>query len=164
MRASETVTDANADREFIMTRVFDAPARLLFKAYSQPEHVAKWFGPKGWPITLCEIDFRVGGRYRFAMTGPSGVQNTPFGGKYLEIVPNEKIVFDNTFEEPGSETMIMTVTFDEHGGKTTMTLHTLFASVEMRNAHIGGGFEEGTGSSYDQLAEVVADLVANEKA
>jgi len=60
--------------------VFDAPARLLFKAYSTREQLVKWFGPEGWPLTLCEMDFRTGGRFRFAMTGPDGVQNTPFGG------------------------------------------------------------------------------------
>ena len=60
----------------------------------------QWFGPKGWPITLCEMDFREGGRFRFAMTGPDGKQNTPFGGEYLEIVPNRKIVYDNAFELP----------------------------------------------------------------
>ncbi|MDB5432111.1 MAG: ATPase [Caulobacter sp.] len=156
MTASESV----ADREFIMTRVFDAPARLLFQAYSQPQHLMKWFGPVGWPLTLCEVDFRVGGRYRFAMTGPSGEQNIPFGGQYLEIVPDRKIVFDNTFEAPGSETMVMTVTFEEAGGKTTLTLNTLFGSVAMKNGHIGGGFEEGTNSGFDQLAEVVAGMAS----
>ena len=116
----------------------------------------EWFGPKGWPITLCEIDFRVGGRFRFAMTGASGEQNTPFGGTYLEIVPNRKIVYDNAFELPGAEKMVVTVSFDEKDGKTTLTLHTLFASVAMFDEHVGGGFVEGTGSGLDQLADVVA--------
>ena len=107
----------------------------------------KWFGPKGWPLTLCEMDFRVGGRFRFAMTGPDGKQNTPFGGEYREIVPNRKIVYDNAFELPGAEPMIVTVPFDEKGGKTTLTIHTLFASVAMRDAHVGGGYEQGFGSA-----------------
>lgn len=147
-------------REHVITRVFDAPARLLFEAYSKPEHLKHWFGPVGWPLTLVEVDFRVGGRYRFAMTGPSGVQNTPFGGTYLEIVEARKIVFDNAFEEPGAERMIMTVTFDEQGGKTKLTLHTLFASVAMKNAHVGHGFDAGTNSAFDQLGELVAGLKA----
>ena len=153
-----------ADLTLDITRVYDAPARLLFEAWSKPEHLMKWFGPVGWPLTLCEVDFRVGGRWRFAMTGASGVQNTPFGGKYLEIVPQRKIVFDNTFEAPGAETMIMTVTFDEKGGKTTLTWSTRFASKRRWEMHVGGGFEQGTGSGLDQLTDVVAGLRARERA
>jgi uncharacterized protein YndB with AHSA1/START domain len=165
MRANEKrVDEPVADRELSITRVFDAPARLLFEAYSKPEHLMQWFGPKGWPLTLCEVDFRVGGRYRFAMTGPSGVQNTPFGGEYLEIMPNRKIVFDDAFETPGAEKMIITVTFEESDGKTTVTMHTLFASVAMKNEHLHGGFEIGVGSGFDQLADVVASMRAKEPA
>ena len=68
------------------------PRACCSSAYSAPGHIMKWFGPKGWPVTMCEMDFRKGGRFRMAMTGPSGKQNTPFGGEYLEIVPNRKIV------------------------------------------------------------------------
>ncbi|MGE0256332.1 MAG: SRPBCC domain-containing protein [Alphaproteobacteria bacterium] len=158
------MTDAGKDaapdgeRAVVITRVFDAPAHLLFEAYSKPEHLMKWFGPAGWPLTLCEVDFRVGGRFRFAMTGPSGVQNTPFGGTYLEIVPDRKIVFDNGFETPGAGRMVMTVTFEERDGRTTLTLHTLFATAAMRAEHVGMGFVEGSNSAYDQLVDVVAAL------
>lgn len=162
MRAHANGSESIADREVIITRVFDAPARLLFAAWSKPEHVRKWFGPKGWPITLYEIDVRKGGRFRFAMTGPDGEQNTPFGGTYLEIVPDRRIVYDNAFETPGAEKMIVTVSFDEKGGKTTLTIHTLFASVAMKDEHVGGGFVQGTGSALDQLADVVADMRASE--
>ena len=162
MSPGKSASESEADRSLVIRREFDAPARLLFLAYSTSEHLMKWFGPKGWPLTLCEVDFRVGGRFRFAMTGPDGVQNTPFGGAYLEIVPNRKIVFDNAFEQPGSPKMIMTVTFDEKAGKTTLTLHTLFESVAMKNEYLGLGFEEGTGSAFDQLVDVVASLRAKE--
>jgi uncharacterized protein YndB with AHSA1/START domain len=151
--ASEPVVD----REVIITRTYDAPARLLFVAWSKPEHLMKWFGPVGWPLTLCEVDFRMGGRFRFAMTGPSGRQDTPFGGEYLEIVPH-RIVFDNAFEAPGAEKMITTVTFDEKDGRTTLTHHTLFASVAMKNEYVGMGFVQGVGSGFDQLAGVVATM------
>lgn len=156
---------STADREFVITRVFDVPARFLFAAYSRPEHLRRWFGPKGWPLTMCEVDFRVGGRFRFAMTGPSGEQDTPFGGEYLEIVPNRRIVFDNGFEAPGAGKMVMTVTFDEApDGRTTLTLHTLFASAAMREEYLGLGFAEGTGSAFDQLADIGAELRAREGA
>jgi uncharacterized protein YndB with AHSA1/START domain len=158
MQADESGDEAIADREVIITRVFDAPARLLFEAYSKPEHVMKWFGPKGWPLTLCEMDFRKGGRFRFAMTGSSGQQNTPFGGQYLEIVPHRKITYDNAFEEPGAQKMVVTITFDEQGGKTTLTIHTLFATVAMRNEHVKVGFRQGTESALENLADLVARI------
>jgi uncharacterized protein YndB with AHSA1/START domain len=155
---SNQTTDDTASREHTMSRVFDAPASALFTAYSKPEHIMKWFGPEGWPVTFCEMDFRAGGQYRFAMTGPDGKQETPFGGTYLEIVPNQKIVYDNAFETEIAETMVVTVTFDEHDGKTTLTIHTLFGSAAMREAHVGGGYEMGTASALDQLAVLAADL------
>jgi uncharacterized protein YndB with AHSA1/START domain len=147
-------------REIVITRVIDAPANVLFEAYANPEHVKKWFGPKGYPLTLCEMDFRVGGRFRFAMTGPSGKQNTPFGGEYLEIVPNRKIVFDNGFELPGAERMIVTYTYEEVDGKTRFTIHTLFSSVEAKNYHVGAGFEIGYNSAIDQLETVANQMKA----
>lgn len=158
MRANEKAAEPAADRELVITRTFDAPARLLFKAWSTREHIMKWFGPVGWPVTMCEMDFRVGGRWRMAMTGPSGNQNTPFGGTYLEIVPDRRIVFDNGFETPGAERMIMTITFEEMDGKTTLTHHTLFASAAMKKSHVGAGFVAGTNSGLDQLADVVAAM------
>jgi uncharacterized protein YndB with AHSA1/START domain len=158
MRANQSAAESAADRELVITRSFDAPARLLFKAWSTREHIMKWFGPKGWPVTMCEMDFRVGGRWRMAMTGPSGEQNTPFGGTYLEIVPDRKIVFDNAFEQPGAERMIMTITFDEKGGRTTQTFHTLFASAAMKKEYVGVGMVEGINSGLDQLEDVVAAM------
>jgi uncharacterized protein YndB with AHSA1/START domain len=149
-----------ADRELIISRVYDAPARLLFEAYTRPEHIKRWFGPRDWPVTHCEMDFRVGGRFRFRMTGPAGEQGPPFGGQYLEIVRNQKIVYDTAFEAPGSETFVVTVTFDEQGGKTTLVMRTLFASAAMKREYLGLGFAEGTGSGFDQLGELVAELLA----
>ena len=162
----ESGAEPIAEREVVITRVYDAPARLLFMACSTPRHLRQWFGPAGWPLTLCELDFRVGGRYRFALTGPDGAQGLPFGGEFLEIVPDRKIVYSNAFESPGAETMIVTLTFDEHAqsGQTTLTVNTLFASVAMKNAHLGVGHEQGWGSMLDQLAGVVAEMRAQERA
>lgn len=151
-------------REVVIQRVFDAPARLLFLAYSKPEHIKKWFGPRGWPLTHCEMDFRVGGHFRFGMTGPDGAQTPRFGGQYLEIIPGEKIVYDNGFfADDGSksspeQTMVVTITFVEAAGKTTLTLHTLFGSIAMFKEHTGQGFVVGTNSGLDQLVDVVAAL------
>lgn len=158
MRPDPNTNEPAAEREVVITRVFNAPARLLFEAYRKCEHIRRWFGPRGWPVTLCEIDFRVGGRFRFAMTGPGGEQNTPFGGEYLEIVENRKIVYDNGFELPGAGRMIVTVTFDEAGDKTTLTIHTLFGTIAMRNEHVGMGFMAGVNSGLDQMEELMAEL------
>jgi uncharacterized protein YndB with AHSA1/START domain len=110
------------------------------------------------------MDFRVGGSFRFAMTGPSGKQNTPFGGQYREIIPNRKIVYDNGFETKGAGRMLVTVTFDEKDGKTTLSIHTLFDSIAMCKSHMSRGFEQGTNSGLDQLGELVADMGARERA
>lgn len=156
--ANPSAAELASEREFVITRVFDVPARFLFAAYSTREHLMKWFGPKEWPVSLCELDFRVGGKFRMQMTGPGGQKNTPFGGTYREIVPERKIVFDNGFEEPGAERMVVTVTFDEQGGKTTLTMHTLFDTVKMKELHLGHGFDEGTNSALDQLGDVAREL------
>lgn len=158
MSANASAGEAEADRELVITRSFDAPARLLFEAWSKPEHLKKWFGPVGYPVTMCEMDFRKGGQWRAAMTGPTGTQQTPFGGEYLEIVPNRRIVFSNGFELPGAEKMIMTVTFDEMEGRTLLTIHTLFASLAQKATHVGAGMAEGIASGLDQLTDVVAAL------
>lgn len=166
MPASDRCVEPIAEREVVITRLIDAPARVLFAAFSTPQHLMRWFGPAGWPLTLCEVDFRVGGRYRFAMTGPDGQQGMPFGGEYLQIVPNRSIVYTNAYDTPDAETMIVTITFDENeqSGQTTLTIHTLFASVAMKNAHLGAGHEQGWGAMLDQLADLVAEMHAQELA
>lgn len=159
MKPSAAADEPVSEREVTIVRDFEAPARLLFEAYSKPQHIMRWFGPKGWPVTLCEMDFRVGGKFRFAMTGPSGRQNTPFGGEYLEIIPDRKIVYDNGFETKGAGRMVVAVTFDDLGdGKTRLTIHTVFESIAMRNSHMSRGFEQGTNSGLDQLADLAAEL------
>lgn len=152
---AKLASEPESEREYVVTRVFNAPVRLLFAAWSKPEHIKQWFGPAGYPVTMAEIDFRVGGKWRFAMTGPGGKQNTPFGGEYLEIVPDRKISFSNSFETPGALMMVMTVTFEENGGKTTMTWRTVFESIAMRESYLGQGMAEGANSALDQLADLV---------
>lgn len=163
MPASANGSEPIADRTHVITRHYDAPARLLFEAWSKSEYLMKWFGPKGWPVTMCEVDFRKGGRFRMAMTGPDGVQDTPFGGQYLEIAPNRKLVYDNAFESPDAPKMIVTVTFEEAGGRTTLTISTLFESVAMKKKYLGLGYEQGFGSGLDQLADVAAAMRAQER-
>lgn len=148
------------EREHTITREYDVPARVLFAACSQPEHVIQWFGPKGYPLTLCEIDFRVGGTFRFQMTGPDGEKGPPFGGEYLAIEQDRRIQFSNGFLLPGAERMLVTWSFEEHGGKTTFRHHTVFSSAAMKKEHLGLGFDGGVNSGLDQLTDVVARLAA----
>jgi uncharacterized protein YndB with AHSA1/START domain len=159
----ETAAEPAADREVVITRMIDAPARLLFLAYSRADYVKRWFGPKGWPLTTCEMDFRVGGKFRFGMTGPNGVAGPLFGGEYLEIVPNKKIVYDNGFD--GAPKMLVTVTYDELAdGGTQLTIHTLFPTMAMKNEHVGYGYVQGIESGLDQFDAFVAELRAKEGA
>jgi uncharacterized protein YndB with AHSA1/START domain len=163
--ASDCDIEPVAEREVVFTRVFDAPARLLFTAYSTPEHLRQWFGPPGWSLALCEIDFRAGGRLRLAMAGSDGVPGPTFGAEYLEIVPNQKIVYTGAFDTPGAETMTVTVTFDEdeQTGQTTLTIHTLFASVAMKNEHLGLGYARNWIFIFDQLADHVVEMRAGSR-
>ncbi|HWW26988.1 MAG TPA: SRPBCC domain-containing protein [Caulobacter sp.] len=151
-------TEPETDRQIIITRQFDAPARILFLAHSKPEHVMKWFGPVGWPLTTCDMDFRVGGRYHFAMTGPGDEPGPPFGGEYLEIEPDRRIVYTNGFEAPGSPRFVVEVTFAETDGKTTLTMVTTFESKAVRDQYVEMGFEAGTNSGLDQLGDLAAAL------
>jgi uncharacterized protein YndB with AHSA1/START domain len=148
-------------REIFITRLIDAPAHLVFAAHADPLHVKRWFGPVGWPLTKCEMDFRVGGRFRFQMTSEEGEPGPPFGGTYLEILPNQRIRYDNCFEAPGSPVMVTTIRFDEDAeGRTLLTHHTVFESKAMRDEYLGVGFEEGTNSGLDQLEAVVTELAS----
>lgn len=153
-------------REAVVSRVMRVPAKYLYLAHAKPAHLMRWFGPVGYPVTLCEIDFRVGGRWRMAMTGPDGVQGPPFGGTYLEIVPDSRIVYDNRFEDDkGGEMnlqnagrMVMTTTLVEENGATTITVMTRFASVAMMDEYLGVGMTAGILSGFDQLEDVARKL------
>jgi uncharacterized protein YndB with AHSA1/START domain len=153
------------DRTASVSRLMQVPAKYIFAAHAKPEHLMRWFGPVGYPVTMCEIDFRVGGKWRMAMTGPDGVQGPPFGGTYLDIVPNSRIVYDNRFEDDGQSmnlqnagTMVMTTTLVEKAGATTITVSTLFATVAMKDEYLGVGMTDGILSGFDQLEGVAREL------
>jgi len=130
-----------AERELVITRVIDAPRALVFKAWTQPEQVARWWGPKGFTTISCAMDIRPGGAYRICMRSPGGVDYWKQGA-YREIVPPERIVFTFAWEDadgkPGHE-LLTTVTLAEQDGKTKLTLHQVgFATAERRDDHRGG--------------------------
>ena len=132
---------ATADRELVVTRVIDAPRRLVFKAWTQPEHVARWWGPQGFTTIHCEMDIRVGGTYRFGMRSPQGTEHWK-RGVYREIVEPERIVFTFAWEGAAGQLgheLLTTVTFAEQGAKTKLTLHQgVFENTDGRDDHVTG--------------------------
>jgi uncharacterized protein YndB with AHSA1/START domain len=133
--------------EMILTRVFDAPRELVFRAWSDRAHLTKWWGPKGFTLPGCEMDFRTGGAYRFVMRGPDGNDN-PFHGVYREIVRNERIVFTAILDQlPGHE-LLTTVTFADEGGKTKLTVRQTTPPGEA-----GRGQNQGWSETLERLAD-----------
>lgn len=152
------------DREIIMTRVFEAPRKLVFDAFTKPELVRRWMlGPDGWTMPVCEIDLRVGGSYRYVWRNAKGTE-MGMGGVYREIVPPERIVSTEKFDEawyPGEA--VGTIVLLEQAGKTTVTQTGLYQSREARDAVLKSGMERGVVASYDRLAVVLASQPAAEK-
>lgn len=142
------------DREVVLTRAFDAPRNLVFDAFSRPELLKRWFGPRGWSLTVCEVDFRVGGGWRFVLRSPDG-KEMGMRGVYLEIVPPERSVHTESFDDYPGESQV-TALFTEQAGKTTLTATVLYPSREVRDIVIQSGMEHGAAESYDKLAELLA--------
>jgi uncharacterized protein YndB with AHSA1/START domain len=141
------------DREIVMTRVFDAPRRLVFDAFSKPELLKRWFGPRGWSLVVCEVDLKVGGGFRFVLRGPNG-KEMGMRGVYREIVPPERSIHMESFDDYPGESQV-TAVFVEQGDKTTLTATVLYPSQEVRDAVIQSGMEHGAAESYDKLAELL---------
>ena len=132
--------------ELVLTRVFDAPRRLVFEAWTKAEHVSRWFAPKPLTMSRCEVDFRPGGIFRFVMRAAAGTQY-PFEGVFREIVVPERIVFTGAVRE-GNAT-VTTITFAEHDGKTTLTMHQTFTF----ESDATRGAKQGWTMTLDQLGE-----------
>ncbi len=145
------------DRELVLTRVFDAPRRLVFDAWTKPELVRKWLlGPPGWSMPVCEIDLRVGGKYRYLWRNDKGIE-MGMGGVYREIVAPERIVATEKFDEswyPGEG--LGTVVLVEVSGKTTLTQTIQYESREALEVVLKSPMEEGLAAGYDRLAELLA--------
>ncbi|HYU14658.1 MAG TPA: SRPBCC family protein [Candidatus Acidoferrum sp.] len=157
-RGNLTITTPS-DREIAMTRVFEAPRELVYQAYTRPELVKRWLGVfGGWSLAVCEIDLRVGGSYRHVWRGPDG-REMGMRGVYREIVPAERIVATETFDQPWYEgEAVGTVIFVEQRGKTTLTTTVLYASRDVRDGVLRSPMEEGVAAGYDKLAELLPSL------
>jgi len=150
---------APKERELVITRVFDAPRELVFKAWTDPKHVAQWWGPKGFTNPVCELDVRPGGAIRIDMRGPDGVVY-PMKGVFHEIVEPERLVFTSSaFEDENGNpqlAVLNTVTFTEHNGKTKLTLHAVVVKSAPEVAAALDGMREGWSQSLDRLAKELA--------
>ena len=147
-----------AEREIVLTRVFDAPRSLVFKAWTDPKHVAQWWGPKGFTNPICELDVRPGGAWRIVMRGPDGGEY-PCGGVYREIVEPERLVFTNIATDKDGNPILdglTTVIFAEHGGKTKLTLQTRAVAVVAYAAAYLAGMEAGWTQSLERLEACLA--------
>ena len=147
------------DEQILITREFDAPRHLVFKAWTTPELVLRWWSGQRGQMTVAEIDFRVGGRWRYAMTAEGG-QEVAFNGEFREIVADERIVYTEAFEGPWPEgdPAVNTATFTETGGRTTLTLRTEVGSKEERDAILATGMETGMQEQMDLLEDLARSL------
>jgi uncharacterized protein YndB with AHSA1/START domain len=148
-----------ADEEILITREFDAPRHLVFKAYTTPELVRRWWPGERGEMETCEIDLRVGGRWRYAMVAKGGFR-VAFHGEFSEIVENERLVTTEVYEgaPPGLEDPINIVTFEESGGRTTLTILMRVESREVRDMIIDSGMEGGMQEGMDLLEQIAREL------
>ena len=144
--------------EIRMTRLFDAPRRLVFDAMTKPEHVKRWWGRlgEGYSIPVCEIDLRPGGAWRFVNRHPKG--EAAFYGHYREITPPSRLVFTEIFEQFPDSVSVVTADFTEEGGKTRLLVTVRYPSLEVRDMVLASGMARGAGISYDRLEDLVAEL------
>ena len=151
------------NREVTITRIFDAPRQLVYEAWTIPEHIVKWFGPSAFTVPECRVDLRVGGRWYLVMRANDEVaafmgRNHPCGGEYVEIVPPERLSFtNNALDADGNVILegLTTVTFEDVGGKTRMTLVTRASGAGDQVTAMLAGMEQGWSESFDKLASLL---------
>jgi len=152
-----TTVERKSERELVITRTFDAPARIVFEAWTKPELLKRWWVPKsaGVPLLSCEMDVRVGGSYRLEF-GHEASKSMAFFGRYIEVIPNSRLVWTNEESDDGAVT---TVTFEEKGGKTLLVMHELYPSKQALDVSLAG-MEDAMPESFTQLDELLVALGA----
>jgi uncharacterized protein YndB with AHSA1/START domain len=155
---NRTTVERKSERELVLTRAFNGPARIVFEAWTKPELLKRWWAPKstGVPLLSCEADVRVGGRYRFEF-GHEASKSMAFFGRYIEVTPHSRLVWTNEESDDGAVT---TVTFEEKGDKTLLVLHELYPSKEALDEAIAG-MEGGMPEQFEQLDELLVTLGAS---
>jgi len=158
MTSSGTATvTLPTDGQILITREFDAPKHLVYRAWTTPELVRRWWNANRGEVTIAEVDLRVGGVWRYVMVADGGFE-LAFHGEYREIVPNERIVSTEVYEGMPDGEAVNTVTFTEVDGRTTLTILVQHASTEDRDAHIDSGMEAGMQDAMDLLEQVAVSL------
>jgi uncharacterized protein YndB with AHSA1/START domain len=163
MSKKNDMASVSSEREFVMERSFNAPRELVFQAFSECKHLIHWWGPKGWTLPVCEMDFRPGGVWFYCMRGPAG-EDACGKATYREIVAPERIVYTDTFADTAGNVqaempeMIITLTFTEHNGQTKLTSRTEFGSVADKEATLAMGMVEGFTQTLDRLEAYLAQL------
>jgi uncharacterized protein YndB with AHSA1/START domain len=152
-----TKVERKSERELVVTRTFNCPARIVFEAWTKPELLKRWWAPKSTGVSLlsCEADVRVGGRYRFEFDHETS-KPMAFFGRYIEVIPHSRLVWTNDESDDGAVT---TVTFEEKGGKTRLVMHELYPSKEARDGAVAG-MEGGMPETFAQLDELLVNLGA----
>ncbi|WP_233595487.1 MULTISPECIES: SRPBCC family protein [Corallococcus] len=152
-----TTTERKSEREHVVTRTVNGPARIIFEAWTKPELLKRWWAPKSFGISFisCEADVRVGGTYRFVFGHPASEQPMAFFGKYIEVTPHSRLAWTN---EESAEGAVTTVTFEEKGGKTRVVVHDLYPSKEALDGAIASGSTCGMGETFEQLDELLVAL------
>ena len=163
LRTNMTESSSTADREIVITRVIQAPRDLVWEVWTNPDHVAKWWGPNGFTNTILSMDVRPGGVWRFIMHGPDGV-DYPNKIVFIEVVKPERLVYSHGDDTDNGEADFQTTfTFEEHAGQTTVTLRALFVSAEARDKAVREvGAIEGGNQTLGRLAEYVAAMQTKE--
>jgi uncharacterized protein YndB with AHSA1/START domain len=155
--SAKAVVTLPSDTQILITREFDAPRHLVYRAWTTPDLIKRWWGGQRGEVTLAEVDLRVGGTWRFVMTANGGFE-VGFHGEYREIVPNERLVATEVYEAMPDEAALNTLTLTESDGRTTLTVLVDHASQATRDLHIASGMEEGMQESFDQLEAVAISL------
>jgi len=156
---NDTSMELVGDCEIVFARTFRAPARIVFDAWTKPELVKRWWAPKSLGVVMigCEADIRVGGKYRYQLRNADGSE-IAFSGTYTEVTPPTRLVYTNVFEQMPGPPAIITVTFEEHDGKTALVSRELYPSKEVRDIVVSSGMEHGMRENMNQLDEVIASL------
>jgi uncharacterized protein YndB with AHSA1/START domain len=150
-----TTAERKSERELVVTRTFNAPARLVFEAWTTPELLKRWWAPKSFGVSFlsCEADVRTGGAYRFVFSHTAAPKPKEFFGRYIEVTPHSRLVWTNDEGAEGGQ--VTTVTFEEKGGQTLLVMHDLYPSKEALDDAIASASTSGFGETFEQLDELL---------
>ncbi len=163
MPASNARTSAATnplERELTLTRVFDAPRGVVFEAWTEPEHLKRWWGPRGFTTPACDVDLRIGGTWRIVMRFPDGVNEHTMQAVYREIVPPERLSFTNVaLDKDGTRLLegVTSITFEDLGGKTKLTMYTRMTGLVSYADRMLDGMEPGWSQTLERLGEALAE-------